>query len=436
LIKRGFLGAGLIGPARPNSLGARSARVPTISLMDRLLGLAATIGEDPSDTDEMRLRKALLVVLGLLISLLAVGWGLIYIIFGEPLGGAIPLTYTVLSLASVVLFTLTRRYDWFRFAQLGLMLVLPFVLMVVLGGFVLSSVVAAWAFVAPLGALAFASPREALRWFGAFLILVVLTGTLGGAVRTANNLPTGLVDAMFILNIAGVSIIVFIALYVFVRERDRAFTVVQRLFGQYLSPQIARALISDPRQAQLGGDIRDVTALFADLEGFTPFTESRPPRETVAVLNRYFTAVVPVIFASGGTIIQFAGDAIVAVWNAPVEQPRHALTAARAALAMQAAIEGIVREDTTLPRFRVGIATGAALVGNVGSEEFHNYVAHGDAVNLAARLQTGAKAGQVVISGPTYALIRDAAAVRSLGRFTVKGKSEEVDAFLLEGLRV
>ena len=404
--------------------------------MDRLLGLAATIGEDPSDTDEMRLRKALLVVLGLLISLLAVGWGLIYIIFGEPLGGAIPLTYTVLSLASVVLFTLTRRYDWFRFAQLGLMLVLPFVLMVVLGGFVLSSVVAAWAFVAPLGALAFASPREALRWFGAFLILVVLTGTLGGAVRTANNLPTGLVDAMFILNIAGVSIIVFIALYVFVRERDRAFTVVQRLFGQYLSPQIARALISDPRQAQLGGDIRDVTALFADLEGFTPFTESRPPRETVAVLNRYFTAVVPVIFASGGTIIQFAGDAIVAVWNAPVEQPRHALTAARAALAMQAAIEGIVREDATLPRFRVGIATGAALVGNVGSEEFHNYVAHGDAVNLAARLQTGAKAGQVVISGPTYALIRDAAAVRPLGRFTVKGKVEEVEAFLLEGLRV
>ena len=382
--------------------------------MDRLLGLAATIGANPSDSEEMRLRKALLVLLALLISLLAVGWGLIYIIFGEPLGGAIPLSYTVLSLASVVLFTLTRRYDWFRFAQLGLMLVLPFVLMVVLGGFVLSSVVAAWAFVAPLGALAFASPREALRWFGAYLILVVLTGTLGGAVRTANNLPTGLVDAMFILNIVGVSVIVFIALYVFVRERDRAFAVVQRLFGQYLSPQIARALISDPRKAQLGGDIRDVTALFADLEGFTPFTESRPPRETVAALNRYFTAVVPVIFANGGTIIQFAGDAIVAVWNAPVEQPRHALTAARAALAMQAAIEGIVREDATLPRFRVGIATGAALVGNVGSEEFHNYVAHGDAVNLAARLQTGAKAGQVVISGPTYALIRDAAAVRHL----------------------
>src|SRR5438093_12574147 len=249
--------------------------------MDRLLGLAATIGEDPSDTDEMRLRKALLVVLGLLISLLAVGWGLIYIIFGEPLGGASPLTYTVLSLASVVLFTLTRRYDWFRFAQLGLMLVLPFVLMVVLGGFIPSSAVAAWAFVAPLGALAFASPREALRWFVAYSLLLVVVGVVGGAVRAANNLPPGLIGAMFIVNIAAVSAVVFAALYTFVRERDRAFAAIRRLFGQYLSPQIARSLLADPRRAALGGENRDVTALFADLEGFTPFTESRPPQETV-----------------------------------------------------------------------------------------------------------------------------------------------------------
>src|SRR5687767_5414596 len=161
-------------------------------------------------------------------------------------------------------------------------------------------------------------------------------------------------------------------------------------------------------------------------------SESRPPQHTVLVLNRYFEAVVRVIFANGGTIIQFAGDAIVAVWNAPVEQPRHALAAARAALAMQRSIEAIVQEDPSLPRFRVGIATGAALVGNVGSDEFRNYVAHGDAVNLAARLQSGASAGQVVISAPTYALIRDVATVKPLGRFSVKGKSEEVEALVLE----
>lgn len=402
--------------------------------MDRSVALFANIGATPGETEDQRLRRGLLVGLALGISLLAIVWGLAYIAFGEPLGGAIPLTYTVLSLLSIVLLTVTRRYDVFRFTQLVLMLALPFALMVVLGGFVPSSGVGLWAFVAPLCALAFASPREALRWFAAYLVLVVAVGAFGGALRSANHLPAGLIRAMFTINITAISIVVFAALYAFVRERDRAFAEVHRLFGQYLSPQIARSLISDPRRAALGGENRDVTALFADLAGFTPFTESRPPRETVLMLNRYFGAVVPVIFAHGGTIIQFAGDAIVAVWNAPVEQPRHALAAARTALEMQRAIEAIVAEDPSLPRFRVGIATGAALVGNVGSEELRNYVAHGDAVNLAARLQQGASAGQVVVSAPTYALIRDLATVRPLGRFAVKGKSEDVEAFVLERL--
>jgi adenylate cyclase len=267
-----------------------------------------------------------------------------------------------------------------------------------------------------------------------YVALVVAVGVFAGTLRQANNFPPGLVRTMFIVNIAAVSIAAFAAVYAFVRERDRAFAVVQRLFGQYLSPQIARSLLSDPKRAALGGENREVTALFADLAGFTPFTESRPPRETVLALNRYFSAVVPVVFANGGTIIQFAGDAIVAVWNAPVEQPRHALSAARTALAMQRAIEAIVAEDPSLPRFRVGIATGAALVGNIGSDELRNYVAHGDAVNLAARLQTAAVPGQVVVSAPTYALIRDLATIRPLGRFAVKGKSEEVEAFVLERL--
>lgn len=392
----------------------------------------ATIGATPGETEDERLRRGILVVLALAISVLAIAWGLLYVAFGEPLGGAIPLTYTVLSLLSIVTLAVTRRYDVFRQTQLFLMLVLPFGLMVVLGGFVPSSVVALWAFVAPLGALAFASTREALRLVAAYLVLVVAVGAFGGALRTANHLPAGLVAGMFIVNIASVSTVAFVALYAFVRERDRAFAAVQHLFGQYLSPQIARSLLNNPERAALGGENREVTALFADLEGFTPFTESRPPHETVLALNRYFGAVVPVIFANGGTIIQFAGDAIVAVWNAPVEQPRHALAAARTALEMQRAIAEIVAEDPSLPRFRVGIATGAALVGNVGSEELRNYVAHGDAVNLAARLQTGATAGRVVVSAPTYALIRDVATVSPLGRFKVKGKSEEVEAFVLE----
>src|SRR5256712_1638215 len=288
--------------------------------MARLLARFAAIGATPADTEHERLQRGLLVGLSLLISVLAIFWGLAYIVFGEPLGGAIPLTYTVLSLLSIVMLTVTRRYDVFRFTQLSLMLALPFALMVVLGGFVPSSVVVLWAFFAPLGAIAFATPREALRWFVAYLVLILAVGIFGGTLRSTNNLPAGLVGAMFIINITAVSIVVFVALYAFVRERDRAFAAVHRLFGQYLSPQIVHSLLSDPGRSALGGDSREVTALFADLAGFTPFTESRPPRETVLALNRYFSAVVPVVFANGGTIIQFAGDAILAVWDPPVGQ--------------------------------------------------------------------------------------------------------------------
>ncbi|TMF35780.1 MAG: GGDEF domain-containing protein, partial [Chloroflexi bacterium] len=167
------------------------------------------------------MQRGLLVGLSLLISVLAIFWGLAYIVFGEPLGGAIPLTYTVLSLLTIVMLTVTRRYDVFRFTQLSLMLALPFALMVVLGGFVPSSVVVLWAFFAPLGAIAFASPREALRWFVAYLVLILAVGIFGGRLRSANNLPASLVGAMFIINITAVSIVVFVALYAFVHERDR-----------------------------------------------------------------------------------------------------------------------------------------------------------------------------------------------------------------------
>src|SRR5260370_8307079 len=206
--------------------------------MARLLARFAAIGATPADPEHERLQRGLLVGLSLLISVLAIFWGLGYIAFGEPLGGAIPLTYTVLSLLSIVMLTVTRRYDVFRFTQLSLMLALPFALMVVLGGFVPSSVVVLWAFFAPLGALAFASPREALRWFVAYLVLILAVGIFGVRLRTANNLPAGLVGSMFIVTITPVSIVVFVALYASVHDRDRPFAPVPPPFAPHPPPPL------------------------------------------------------------------------------------------------------------------------------------------------------------------------------------------------------
>jgi class 3 adenylate cyclase len=154
------------------------------------------------------------------------------------------------------------------------------------------------------------------------------------------------------------------------------------------------------------------------------------------MLNRYFGRAVPVLLANGGTIVQFVGDAVMALFNAPARQPDHALRAARAALGMQAAIEAAAEREPDWPRFRVGVNTGPALIGNIGSDEFRNFTAIGDTVNLAARLeQEVAEAGQVVLGPTTHEAIRHLAIAHPLDPIEVKGKRDPVACWVLEGLK-
>lgn len=206
------------------------------------------------------------------------------------------------------------------------------------------------------------------------------------------------------------------------------------MFRRYLSPDVAAALLDDPDRSELGGDVVEVTILFADLAGYTPYSERTAPAEVVALLNAYFGAAVPIVLREGGTITQFIGDALMAIYNAPLRQEGHALRAARTAVAFQAAVDTIASIDAARPRFRVGIATGPALVGNIGSAELRNFAAIGDTTNLAARLQTYAEPGQIVVSSRTRELLGDRAIVRSLGELELKGKSTGTAAFELLGL--
>jgi class 3 adenylate cyclase len=219
-------------------------------------------------------------------------------------------------------------------------------------------------------------------------------------------------------------------------ENARLYRQLDGLFRQYMSPDVATALLADPTQAALGGDVAEVTVLFADLRGFTPFSERTAPDRVVAMLNQYFGRAVPVLLANGGTVVQFVGDAVMALFNAPARQPDHALRAARAALGMQAAIEAVAERQPDWPRFRVGVNTGPALIGNIGSDEFRNFTAIGDTVNLAARLeQEVAEAGQVVIGPTTQDAIKHLAIARPLDPIEVKGKRDPVACWVLEGLK-
>ena len=216
-------------------------------------------------------------------------------------------------------------------------------------------------------------------------------------------------------------------------ENARLYNRLDGLFRSYMSPEVATALLADPERAALGGREAEVSVLMADLVGFTPYAERTAPADVVAMLNVYYRSAVPCVLDRGGTVVQFVGDAMMALFGAPVPQPDHAARAVAAGLAVQASAAAVTRPGW--PLFRVGVNTGPALVGNIGSDAMRTFTAIGDTTNVAARLQAAAPGGGVVVGAPTWDALAggavDGLRATPLGPLRVKGKAEPVTAFLV-----
>ena len=206
------------------------------------------------------------------------------------------------------------------------------------------------------------------------------------------------------------------------------------LFRPYLPEHVATRINREPGLARLGGVERDVSVVFADLAGFTTFSETRAPSEVITMLNRYWAEVVPIITANGGIVEQFAGDGVMASFNAAGDMPDHARLAARTALDIVAAGHRLAETTPGWPRFRAGVNTGQAVVGNVGSAERRSFAVIGDTTNTAARLMSVGEPGQVVVAKATWDALGAGAEGVSLGPTRVKGRRQPVDAWILRGL--
>ena len=204
------------------------------------------------------------------------------------------------------------------------------------------------------------------------------------------------------------------------------------LFRPYLPSQIASSLRSEPAASRLGGVERDVSVMFADLAAFTTFSETRAPSEVIAMLNRYWAEVVPLIHASGGVVEQFAGDGVMASYNTTGEMPDHARRAADTALAVVAEGRRLAEEHPGWPRFRAGVNTGPAVVGNVGSTERRSFAVIGDTTNTAARLLGLGEPGQVVVAESTWDGLGEWRHGTPLGPTRVKGRRRPVEAWILD----
>jgi class 3 adenylate cyclase len=209
---------------------------------------------------------------------------------------------------------------------------------------------------------------------------------------------------------------------------------LDQLFRPYLPSVVADRLRAEPNFGRLGGVERELSVVFADLAGFTRFSESRSPGEVITMLNAFWAEVVPVIDEAGGIVGHFAGDGLMATFNTAGDQLDHPIRAARAGLAITHVARGIVATRPTWPTFRVGVNTGPAIVGNVGSEGRREFTVIGDTINVAARLMTVAQPGQVVVAASTWAALGTAPEGVALGPTEVKGKSQPIDAWILTSL--
>lgn len=214
---------------------------------------------------------------------------------------------------------------------------------------------------------------------------------------------------------------------------------IRTLFEHYNSPAMVEQMVQDPSRVRLGGEVRELTVFFSDIEGFTGISEKMPPEKLVAFLNRYLGAMTDIILESGGTLDKYEGDAIIAFWGAPLPLENHARSACLAAIDNQKKLAGLCKvfADEGLPQIncRIGISSGEMVVGNMGSLQRFDYTVMGDAVNLGQRLEVSNKLydTRILISERTCELARESIEVREMDLLYVKGKEKPVRVFELLG---
>lgn len=214
---------------------------------------------------------------------------------------------------------------------------------------------------------------------------------------------------------------------------------VTDIFGRYVAPEVVNQILKNGEEGlKLGGTRRELTVLFVDIRGFTPLSERAEPEEIVEILNEYLDLAANCIFKFNGTLDKFIGDAAMAIFNAPLLLEDHPMRAVEAAWAMKegsAALERRLIERFGFGvKFGLGIHTGPAVFGNIGSKSRMDYTAIGDTVNTAARLESNAKPGQIILSDAVYQAVKDRIKAGSLGEIRVKGKEQGISIYELEGL--
>jgi adenylate cyclase len=406
----------------------------------------AEIGALPSDSEEVRVRKAALVLSCALMASLSFVWVATYAALGLWVSAAIPFGYQIASAASIITFARTRGYRPFRATQLLMSLLLPFALQWSLGGFENSSAVGLWAVTSPLGALTFVGARESVPWFLGFSGLIAVSAAIDPALTAgAPEIPSAVIVVFFALNILGPSTTAYALLQYFVRAREQTLAQLadkhraleleqaksERLLLNVLPAPVAARL--KEHDATIADACPCVTVLFADIVGFTPLSERLAAADLVAVLDRVFAAWDELAKDHGVEKIKTIGDAYMVAAGIPVPRDDHADAIAEMALAMGAGVRSVAADTGLALEVRIGIDSGPVIAGVIGRAKF-SYDLWGDTVNTASRMESHALPGTIQVTRRTYELLGERFELRPRGTIDVKGKGQ-LNPYLLVGWR-
>jgi guanylate cyclase len=405
---------------------------------DRVTARLTLVGADPRDDEDLRARKALLLLISVLILPISALWGVLYLAFGSPVG-VVPLVYFGTLLGAIVVFSRTRDFAWFlRVGQVAILLA-PTLSMIPLGGFLDSGGVGLWGILAPLGALVFSDVGSAARWYVAYLVVFLGSGIAGEVIGPIwAPLPVSFTSTMLALNIAVGSAIVFTLLAVFAGQRRDALAALrqEQAKAESLLLNILPRSIADKLKAQtqpIADQFGSASILFADVVDFTPWSERLAPAEVVGYLDHMFSHFDELVERYALEKIKTIGDCYMVAAGVPTPRPDHARALAFMALDM---LEAMRIEDEVGHgglELRIGINSGPVVAGVIGRKRFL-YDLWGDAVNTASRMESHGTPGRIQITRATYELLADEFECEPRGTIAVKGKGE-VEAWYLIGPR-
>ena len=402
----------------------------------QLLERISLVGADPRDDEDLRARKALLVLISVLILPVAALWGTLYLAFGSPVG-VVPFVYFAILLGAIVVFSRTR--DFARLLLVGQIdiLLAPTLSMIPLGGFLAAGGVGFWGILAPLAALVFSEVRSAVRWYVAFVVVFLGSGFAGEVIGPVwDPLPHWFTTTMLALNIAVGGALVFTLLAVFASQRRAALAALQveQAKAENLLLNILPRSIADKLKAQtqpIADQFESASILFADVVDFTPWSERLSPVEVVSYLDRLFSRFDALAERYGLEKIKTIGDCYMVAAGVPTPRPDHARALALMALDMLEAMRSDDDVEHLGLELRVGINSGPVVAGVIGRKRFL-YDLWGDAVNTASRMESHGTPGRIQVTRATYELLGDEFECEPRGTITVKGKGE-LEAWYLVG---